>query len=147
MPGTTNYELISLCWHSAAPQISADTQWNRRHVISEKNCADFDSRLTDKGAVRAGEVLGAGLTRRRLATSGIVDAVGLSRRCVDRAPQREAAAEKTEVADSRPRDEKIFEMPSRLPTRAGAEGPTCAASSLNCSGVVVASPPTVLRAA
>ena len=37
-----NYELISLCRHSASLQISADIQWDRRHVISEKNCADFD---------------------------------------------------------------------------------------------------------
>ena len=44
--------------------------WKRRHVASEKNLADFDSRLADEGLLTPGECLHPPQLLRRLSRDG-----------------------------------------------------------------------------
>ena len=44
--------------------------WKRRHVVSEKNLADFDSRLADEGLLTPGECLHPSQLLRRLSRDG-----------------------------------------------------------------------------
>ena len=58
--------LNASCRRVCAYQVGANVAWRRRHVVSEENPSDADSRLHEKGFVRPGEVLGPAAVRRRL---------------------------------------------------------------------------------
>ena len=55
---------------AAACQEAGDFMWKRRHAVSEKNFADFDSRLADEGILTPGECLHPSQLLRRLSRDG-----------------------------------------------------------------------------
>ena len=59
-------ELNAVLRRAAACQEAGDFMWKRRHVVSEKNFADFDSRLADEGLLIPGECLHPSQLLRRL---------------------------------------------------------------------------------
>ena len=61
-----NWELNSLCRVAASRQLGCQIVWRRRHVESERNPSDADSRLADRGLLFPGEVLRPGQLSRRL---------------------------------------------------------------------------------
>jgi hypothetical protein len=61
-----NHELNALCRRSAVLQMSSNIIWKRRHVISEENAADGDSRLADLGIIKPGVCLGGSILLKRL---------------------------------------------------------------------------------
>ena len=55
--------LNSVCHRSAARQMGAEIGWRRRHIPSERNPMDGDSRLADKGILKPGESMRSGQLR------------------------------------------------------------------------------------
>ena len=49
-----DWELNAICRRAAGIQLFADIDWRRRHVISNANLADHDSRLADMGFIAPG---------------------------------------------------------------------------------------------
>ena len=49
--------LNACCRQSFAWQLAAGVDWRRRYVPTDKNISDSDSRLADRGALEAGEVM------------------------------------------------------------------------------------------
>ena len=75
-----NHELNAICRVSSSFQIATGIKWIRRHVRSEDNATDWDSRLADRHIIAAGECLGARALVRRLAMRGVDDPVGLEQK-------------------------------------------------------------------
>ncbi|CAK0803468.1 unnamed protein product, partial [Prorocentrum cordatum] len=61
-----DHGLNALCRRAAALQLGAEIRWVRRYVESEHNPTDADSRLADKGVLKAGEALRPGRLAGRL---------------------------------------------------------------------------------
>ena len=62
-----DYELNSICRQALSLCIACRLTWRRRHIVSEKNLADFDSRLASLSLLRPCEAIGGGEIRKRLA--------------------------------------------------------------------------------
>eukprot|EP00959_Pyramimonas_sp_CCMP1952_P251946 5264192-Pyramimonas_sp.AAC.1 len=61
-----NHGMNALCRRAAALQLGAEVRWVRRCVESERGPTDADSRLADKGILKAGEALRPGRLAGRL---------------------------------------------------------------------------------
>lgn len=66
-----DYSLNCLCRRNGALQLAADMVWRRRHVISEENASDKDSRLVERGLLKPGDIVGGSSLARRLYRAGL----------------------------------------------------------------------------
>ena len=72
-----NYELNAQVRRAAALQIGTGMIWRRRHVPTDLNVTDADSRLADDGLLQPGEVLNPKQVIRRLARAGRLRGEGI----------------------------------------------------------------------
>ena len=51
-----DWELNAICRRAAGMKLYADIDWRRRHIISNANLTNFDSRLADVGYIAPGQL-------------------------------------------------------------------------------------------
>ncbi|CAK0901720.1 unnamed protein product [Prorocentrum cordatum] len=90
-----DHGLNALCRRAAALQLGAEIRWVRRHVESERNPTDADSRLADKGVLKAGEALRPGRLAGRLRAAAASRAAAPAQTAEGKCPSRSRSERQT----------------------------------------------------